>query len=315
MMRRQGYGGLGRGGRKKNKSKKNQSKKNQRDDKEINLTPSERKIIRELRGTQPTTNSNKNSRTSADNSQTKPRALEKRKPVPQPNGSKRGIMPEQPCAMMFCGLSKSGKSTLLKDTLTDKNLLGGGGSSGSKPYFHTIVMMSPTADADTTITEALKLPPENIITNFTEDDLEEIIEAQRSKIKKEGYNKVAKTNRMLIILDDCISHQRFLRSQTIIDLTATVRHLLISVVFLMQSYRMIARACRINLRGIAFFQSNRNETDVLCEEECPDSLKTREFRNLIHEATKEKYSYLFINKDRPYNERYLCKYDTILEIV
>lgn len=233
--------------------------------------------------------------------------LEKRQPVPQPRGAKAGLIPDQPCALMFCGLSKSGKSTLLKNTLTDKSLLGG-------KYFHTIVMFSPTADADTTITEALKLPKENIITNFKEEDLKKIIEAQRALIAEQGYNKVAKSNRMLFIFDDCISHQKFLRSQTIIDLTATVRHLLISVVFLMQSYRMVARACRINLRGIAFFQSNRNETDVLCDEECPPSLRSKEFRALIHQATKDKYNFLWINKDQPYERRYMHNYDNYFDL-
>jgi len=231
---------------------------------------------------------------------------EKRKPVPQAEGTKRGILPDQPCTSIYCGLSKSGKSTLLKDTLTDPKLM--------KGYFHTIVMWSPTADADSTITSALDLPDENIKTNFTEDDLLEVIDQQRELIKQKGYNKVAKTNRMCFIFDDCIARQRFLRSQTIIDLCATVRHLLISVYFLMQSYRMVARSCRINFRGIAFFASNRAETDTLCEEECPASLRNREFRELIHEATAEPYSFLFINKDRPYRERYMVKYDDILEL-
>lgn len=234
------------------------------------------------------------------------KSKEKRKPVPQPRGAKRGILPDQPCAMMFCGLSKSGKSTLMKDTLTDKKLLGG--------YFHTIVMFSPTADADSTITSELKLPKENIITKFDEKDVLEIIDGQRKLIKKEGYNRVAKTNRTLFIFDDCIAMQKFLKCKTIIDLTATVRHLLISVVFLIQSYRMVARPCRINLRGIAFFQANRNETDVLVEEECHPSLKNKEFRQLVHYATKEPYSYLFINKDKPFDERYFKKYEEVLEI-
>lgn len=232
--------------------------------------------------------------------------LEKRKPVPQPAGAKAGLLPDQPCSMMFCGLSKSGKTTLLKNTLTDKKLLGG--------YFNTIVMMSPTGDCDTTITEALNLPKENVITDFEEDDLLEIIEAQRALIKKKGYNKVAKTDRMLLIFDDCISHQRFLKSQSIIDLTATVRHLLISVVFLIQSYRMVARPCRINLRGIAFFQSNRNETQVLVEEEGCPTMTAREFRELIHEATSKPYGFLFINKDAPFNERYRVGYHDVLEL-
>jgi len=234
------------------------------------------------------------------------KSKQKRKPVPQPMGAKRGILTEQPCSMIYCGLSKSGKSTLLKDTLVDTKLLGG--------YFHTIAMFSPTADCDSTITSELDLPKENIITEFTEDSLKEIIEGQRKLIKRKGYNKVAKTNRMLFIFDDCISHQKFLKSKTIIDLTATVRHLLISVVFLIQSYRMVARACRINMRGIAFFQSNRNETEVLVDEECHPSLKNREFKELIHYATDKKYSFLFINKDKPFNERFMKGYDEILEI-
>ena len=233
---------------------------------------------------------------------------EKRKDVPQPKGSKAGILPQQPCAMMFCGLSKSGKTTLLKNMLTDDSLIG-------LDYFDTIVMFSPTADCDSTLTRELDLPDENVITEFTEDDMLEIIEGQRNLIETKGYNWVARNNRVLFILDDCISHQRFLRSKTIIDLTATVRHLLISVAFLIQSYRMVARACRINLRGIAFFESNRNETDVLCEEECPPQLKTREFRKLIHYANGEPYSFLWINKDRPSHQRYMKKFDEMLEII
>lgn len=238
--------------------------------------------------------------TNKDSEPTKDRSKEPRKPVPQPRGATRGILPEMPSASIYCGLSKSGKSTLLKDTLTDPNLLGN--------YFHTIVMFSPTADADSTITGALKLPSENIITNFTEDNLKEIIEGQRKLIKKKGYNWVAKHNRMAFVFDDCISHQRFLKSKTMVDLTATVRHLLISVFFLIQSYRMVARACRINMRGIAFFQSNRNETEVLLEEEGPAFLSKKEFREVVHHATEEKYSFLFINKDLNSRQRYMKKY-------
>lgn len=246
-------------------------------------------------------NTNTNNNTINNNNKI---SREKRKKVPQPQGSKSKLLPEQPCAMMLCGLSKSGKTTLLKNMLTDNKLLGN--------YYDMIIMFSPTAECDSTITSSLKLPDENIITNFTEDDLKDIIEAQRKLIKKKGYNKVARENKILFIFDDCISHRKFLRSKTMIDLTATVRHLLISVVFLIQSYRMVARACRINLRGIAFFESNRNETDVLCEEEACPQLKKNEFRKLIHYANNEPYSFLWINKDRPTNERYFKKFDEIL---
>lgn len=234
------------------------------------------------------------------------KSKEKRKPVPQGAGTLSGKLPDQPCAMSFVGLSKSGKSTLVKTILTDPNLL--------EDYFHTIVMMSPTAHSDSTITEALDLPKENIYHNFEPDDIREIIEARQKEIKKKGYNKVARTNRMLLILDDCIAHRQFLKSKEILDLTATVRHQLVSVWFLTQSLNMINRPCRINLRGIAFFESNANETEVLLTECRAPTLSKKQMSQLIHYATEEPYSFLFINRDAPYRQRYRKKFEEILEL-
>lgn len=231
---------------------------------------------------------------------------EKRKKVPQPRGVKSGKLPEQPCVMSFCGLSKSGKTTLLKDTLVDETLLGG--------YFHTIIFFSPTADCDSTITAELDIPEENVYTDFEEDDMKEIIDSRRTEIKKKGYNKVARTNRVLFIVDDCIAKRGFLNSKTMLDLAATVRHLLISVFFCIQSFNKIPRAVRINFRGIAFFESNAGEVEVLLNEHRAPSLKREEFRQLIHYANKEPYSFLFVNVDAPFQERYRKNFNTILEL-
>jgi hypothetical protein len=139
---------------------------------------------------------------------------EKRKKVPQPVGSKNGNLPDQPCVMSFIGLSKSGKTTLLKDTLTDPDLLG--------DYFHTIIFFSPTADADSTLTAELDLPEENIYTDFDESDLEDIIVARRAEIKKKGYNTVARTNRVCFIIDDCIAKRGFLNSKIMLENTESM---------------------------------------------------------------------------------------------
>jgi hypothetical protein len=236
----------------------------------------------------------------------KKQKLEKRKKPPQPQGVKDGKLPEFPCVYSFSGLSKSGKSTLIRKVLTDPKLMGG--------FFHTIVLFSPTADADTTITRDLDLPEENIITNFTEDDLDQIITARREEIKKKGYNRTARKNRVCLILDDCISNQRFLKSKMMVDLCATVRHLLITTIFAVQSFNRVPRVCRLNLRGIIFFRANRNEVDVLCQECCPPQLKQDEFRQLIHYATDEPYSHLTINRDEPFKTRYRKNFDTVLEL-
>jgi len=229
------------------------------------------------------------------------------KEPPQPEGNKKGYLPRFPCVYSFSGLSRSGKSTLINRVLTDPNLMG--------DFHHTILFFSPTSDSDDTITRSLDLPKENIYNEFTEDDLKEIIDARRKEIERKGFNHVAKNNRLLIIFDDIISHTSFLKSQTMIDLAATVRHLLVTTFFATQSFNRVPRVCRLNLRGIAFFQANRNEVDVLVEEVCPSILKKNEFRELIHYATEEKYSFLFINRDEPFKTRYRKGFDTILELI
>lgn len=231
---------------------------------------------------------------------------QKRKDPPQPRGVKNGLLPAFPCSYSFIGLSRSGKTFLMKKVLTDKNLMGG--------FFHTILVFSPTASCDSTLFEELDIPDENVYTSFTEDDLKEILEARKKQIEKKGYNWVAKNNRMLFIIDDCISHQRFLKSQTIIDLTATSRHYLCSVFFAIQSLNKVVRSARVNLRGIVYFQSNANELEVLLNENRPPNLDRESFRRIIHHATKDKYGFLFINRDSPFKDRYRKGFDTILEI-
>lgn len=232
---------------------------------------------------------------------------EKHLPIKQPKAVKRGILPAFPSVWSFSGLSKSGKSSLVAKVLTDPGLL--------KNYFHTIVFFSPTSDADDTITSKLELPEENIFTDFTQEDLLKIINARRNEIKIKGYNWVAKNNRMLIILDDVISHTKFLKSQVIVDLTATVRHLLVQTFFCVQSFNRVPRVCRLNLRCICFFEANRNEVEVLTEEVCPAGLKKDDFRELISYATEQPYSFLCINRDAPFKTRYRKNFDTILEII
>jgi GTPase SAR1 family protein len=234
------------------------------------------------------------------------KSKQKRKPVPQPAGVKSGKLPDYPCAQSLVGLSKSGKSTLLAKILTDPELMGN--------FFHTIVMMSPTADSDSTITGAIDMPEENIYTNFEPQDIRDIINARQQEIKKKGYNKIARTNRMCMIFDDCIAHRQFLKSKEMLDLTATVRHQLISVFFLTQSLNMIARPCRINLRGIYFFESNANEVEVLLNECRAPSLSKNDMRDLVHYATSEPYSFLMINRDAPYKHRYRKNLDIVLEL-
>jgi len=231
--------------------------------------------------------------------------MKQRKKIKEATGTKRGILPSFPCCCMFVGLSKSGKSTLVKELLMDPKMLHG--------YFQTIVFLSPTSGTDETIIRPLDLPKENVIKDFSEEKLDEIIQAQKKVVENKGWNYARKHNRILLIIDDAISNQKFLRSKTMMDLCALCRHYHISTFFLIQSYKMVARACRINMRGLALFQSNRDETDRIVDERCSSDLKKREFRSLLADATNEPYSFLWINQDKPVSDgRYWHKFDRMI---
>ena len=231
---------------------------------------------------------------------------ERRLPIDQPPCVKRGQMAAYPSVSAFVGLSKSGKTTKIKDILIDPEFWGG--------YYDVIIYLSPTADSDTTLTAELDLPDENIITNFQIEDIQKILDARKAQIKKLGYNKVAKESKMLMILDDVISRPRLLRSNMLIDISACVRHWLVSTIFSIQSLTKIWRPIRLNLRTICFFESNRNETECLVDECCPPQLSKKEFRALIAHATEEPYSFITINRDKPFRQRYLRKFESRLEI-
>ena len=72
--------------------------------------------------------------------------------IPQKKASKDGVMPNYPFSCVISGRSGSGKTQLLLNMLTRKDLLG--------DYFHKILVFSPTAGELDDTYDSLKLPKE-----------------------------------------------------------------------------------------------------------------------------------------------------------
>jgi len=222
--------------------------------------------------------------------------------VPQPNAVEKGILPKLPASYLVVGRSGSGKSTVLYNLLTSKELLG--------DYFNFIFVFSDVATDD--ILQKLKLPKKNYIKDFDEDKVETIINKIEQKIEKEGLEKTAKEMQIAFIFDDILNKQKFLKSNIMRKLASANRHYLISWFVLSQYYRAIPPVIRSNASGIIYFPASLAENEKLAEEQCLPGMSKKEFIELIDYATEEKHSFMFINNKAESGKKIRKGFDNII---
>lgn len=207
--------------------------------------------------------------------------------IPQKASSKDKIMPKYPFSMIISGRSGSGKTQLLLNILSRKELFGS--------YFHKIIIFSPTAGNLDDTYKSLKLPKENFIKKFDTQILETILNNRKMQIEKQGIEKVAKNDRVLLIFDDMISEKKFLQSKENLMMFTLLRHYLISVCILSQSFKAIPRPIRLNANYLAIFPSLESEINIMLEEITPSGLTKKDFRQIIDYCTKGRYDFMAIN--------------------
>ena len=184
----------------------------------------------------------------------------KKSSLPQSDYMNKGIINKFPSMLLNVGRSGSGKSTVINYMMTtDKFLLN---------FFDKVYLFSPTAKLDD-LAKHLKLKDEFLITNPTEERLEKILSKQESMIKSQGIEKVGKSSKVLIIFDDIVSNQNFLKSSSMIKLATMGRHFLISSIINTQSYTKIPRAIRLQANALILFPSSQNEVKLLAEDITP----------------------------------------------
>lgn len=205
------------------------------------------------------------------------------------------IMPRYPWSSCISGRSGSGKTQLLLNMLTRDDLLGN--------YFHKILVFSPTAGELDDTYDALKLPKENFIKKFDSSILEKILNNRKAQIKKDGVAKVGKTDRVLLIFDDCIAEKKFLESKENLMMFTLLRHYLCSVCILSQSFKKIPRSIRINANFTCIFPSLESEINVMLEEITPAGITKKEFREIINYCTEGRFDFMTINNHAEPKER------------
>jgi hypothetical protein len=225
--------------------------------------------------------------------------------IPQRKAAKDGVIPRYPFSWMLSGSSGSGKTNLAMNILTNKDLYG--------KYFHCILVFSPTAGKYDDSYKVLNLPPENFISKFDNGMLEKIIEARKEKIDTKGGEWVSKNERMLIILDDVIADRQFLESPDALRLFSLLRHYLVSIMVMIQSYTKLPRALRNNCNAICVFPALRSEIETIKDEVAPAEYNKKEFEKLLKHCMSEQHSFFYINRHANPGERMRKNLDEVLK--
>lgn len=207
--------------------------------------------------------------------------------IPQRQCAKDGILPKFPSSWLISGRSGGGKTNLILNILTKETMYGN--------FYHYILVFSPTAGEYDDSYKVMNIPKENFIREFNGETLNKIIEKRKEQIKKDGIEKVSKTSRMLIIMDDVIADETFLKSKEALIMFCLLRHYLVSIIVLLQSYNKLPKTLRKNCNAVCVFPSEQAEIETLIDEITPAGMKKRDFEKVIDYCCSDKFSFLYLN--------------------
>jgi hypothetical protein len=144
-------------------------------------------------------------------------------------------------------------------------------------------------------------------------DFESAIANMQLGNKEESDEPPFKASKVLIILDDIVDSLKSSNSQSVMDrLFFRGRHSLITCFVAVQSYKKTPRSMRINVNNIILFKVNESELAKIAEEVAQEPKD--EFTAIVRFATRDKYSFLFVNTRAPYEERYRLRFQDYIQL-
>jgi hypothetical protein len=226
-----------------------------------------------------------------------------------------GIIPRHPSVCLFSGRSGSGKTNLMLSLLTLPQFYGGD-DIGKRHYFDHIVLMGSTVDSDD-LYDTLKSQKVHIETVLepTADSIQQVLDYQKTQIKQLG---IARAPRTLLVLEDMQTHSAgkdsVMRSRAFLECFLANRHNNLSVFLCGQSYTATPRRCRLQARGLFYFAGAASELELVAKEYGAPGLTQKEMKQVISHATKEPFSFLFVNMHLPWKTRFRINLNEIINI-
>ena len=185
--------------------------------------------------------------------------------------------------MIINGKPKSGKTSLLVNMLTHKNIY--------KQVFNKIILACPGGSR-----KSLK------------DDIFEDLEYQYNELSSDLFNKIKdigdefqnekskRKKNQLLIIDDLTSSLKDWE-QELKELAFNRRHIHLSIIILSQNLRQIPRTLRFATSHIIFFKSSNNLELALINEEYI-ALPKNQFLRLIRFVFDAEHTFIFIDKEK-----------------
>lgn len=232
--------------------------------------------------------------------------------IKQPPAAEAGIVPKVAFRWIFSGPSNSGKTNLARWVLDNMYQ-----ASPGKSFFDRIYLFSPTAKLDPVWKNLVGLKDSDRVTELDQGGKEKLLEVFNGSIKKTKALGKEKAPHTLVIIDDGIADVKFLNSRGFMKSFIAGRHGNISTFMLTQSYNKVPRTARIQATALSMFPSKTTEIERLWEEHGPLNLGKWDFVDMvkyaIHKTEEEKYPFLFIDTDKPEDERFRrCFYEVLI---
>ena len=191
-------------------------------------------------------------------------------------------LPKPPFTMALISPTRSGKSTTIVNLLKNSYF-------GYDDIFKEIYYISPTVGIDETLRsineddDIIKIDQEEDL-QYLDDILNDIVKSQKSKSKEEREP-------VAIFLDDCLDYLK--KSKRLDSLPSYSRHYNISIIITTQVYNALPTKLRKNASAYLIARIYNNKDLQNIEEEIGANF--HDFKNNYDKATKEKYSFLFVD--------------------
>jgi len=232
--------------------------------------------------------------------------------IAQPDFAKHENMyiPPLGSSVVISGKSGSGKSTLLANLLMDERFYGPS-LDRPKGWFEKIFLFSPTANGDD-IQKSLNIPKKYVFTDLEEapELLALILDSQQKRLDEAGGADLVP--QFCIIFDDVIGDTKFMNDKAFTRCFYQVRHVNCTTFICTQHFKKVPKICRLQANFVFFFQGSAAEVDTVVEEFAPPMYSKNEVREMIHDATCKKYSFLTINMKLGWDKRFRRNLDDFI---
>lgn len=203
------------------------------------------------------------------------------RPKENPPPPHNPVLPAPSFMLVMVAPVKSGKTTLIMNMCYNKAFY---------KNWERVVIISPTVLNDGSWAPALTQKNTTTHTEYSDDIIKALVESQEQIPKPEMPH-------VLLVIDDCVGLVR--RHSAVNHLASRYRHYNISMVFSTQLFRELPPVVRANASAVFIFQThNKRELTKMEDEYASLTGGEDSFRHLYNEATKEKYSFLYIDVTR-----------------